>query len=577
MNPRSKGRSQGLVVDENWIDLERLKTWMQCCDSEHGQTCKGFLGKAESQPLDSLLLIDVHRECLVEAPFTTRYFALSYVWGKDTGQKVLETRLDNVAQRPSRNDQGRNASPKLIEAMGAIYAHAYCTIVAAGGNDSHHGLRGIGTDSQPRSLPQHKLHFPAHNLDCLVQRNVSASERSSFWNKRGWTFQEKLMSRRCLIFAHDSVLWRCQRSIWREDMTADPDGYSRPELNQFAHAIFKSYAWPNLHQWDRSVVTYNGRNLSFESDRLAAIQGIEWALRKSFPGGFCYGLPEFFFDAALLWQPLEPVTRRLGDFGKGEGYLPSWSWAGWHGFLDGRMSHFGRDFVRTVEQGLAGRTTSTTISPLVEWWQVDQQGGRRGIGNEYAAWRDNLSETSEGLSPGWIIHFDHKEKKPHFTHPAANPATFWWPVPINAGTIDPQASKLPPHLIFKSARAFFVVDERLPNLYNCKCMAVSLRDSEGCWAGMLRLNMPQTATIPVGQTVELVAISKGYASNDADETIYLEEWSHTKRPRNGPLYEFVNVLWVRREEDWVLREALGRLEKGVWERQSSELMSFKLR
>jgi len=33
---------------------------------------------------------------LVSAPGTARYFALSYVWGKDAGEDVLETTKENI-------------------------------------------------------------------------------------------------------------------------------------------------------------------------------------------------------------------------------------------------------------------------------------------------------------------------------------------------------------------------------------------------------------------------------------------------------------------------------------------------
>lgn len=372
-------------------------------------------------------------------------------------------------------------------------------------------------------------------------------------------------------------MWRCQRFIWREDMTGDPEGASRPELDDASHEIFAPYPWPNLHQWMNSVLLYNRRNLTFESDRLSAIAGVESALRRSFPGGFCYGLPEFFFDAALLWLPNDPLKRRTGGPESSmKNYLPSWSWVGWHGFLDPKTCRFGLDYLRTDAQGEPGRRTSCTVLPLVEWHQMDLYGNRRKIRNEYAQWLRIAETSSEEVPEGWTKHESITGRRPWFTHPAADPATFWWPVPVRIGSIHPHALPFPPYLIFKSTRAFLTMDGLLPSLDLCRCMAVSLRDADGHWAGMLRLNLSKSAIAPVGQRCELVAISSGYADNSVDESGYLEEWTHAERSRSSALYRFYNVLWVRREDGWILRQALGRVEKSVWERQELEELELKM-
>jgi hypothetical protein len=54
-------------------------------------------------------------------------------------------------------------------------------------------------------------------------------------------------------------------------------------------------------------------------------------------------------------------------------------------------------------------------------------------------------------------------------------------------------------------------------------MVVSLRDADRHWAGMLRLNLSKSGIVPVGQSLELVAISSGYAENSADKSDYLEK------------------------------------------------------
>jgi hypothetical protein len=48
---------------------------------------------------------------------------------------------------------------------------------------------------------------------------------------------------------------------------------------------------------------YNMRQLTYPDDELAAFSGVLSTLSRTFTGGFVWGLPQMFFDVALLWQP----------------------------------------------------------------------------------------------------------------------------------------------------------------------------------------------------------------------------------------------------------------------------------
>ncbi|KAF2187979.1 hypothetical protein K469DRAFT_568100, partial [Zopfia rhizophila CBS 207.26] len=39
------------------------------------------------------------------------------------------------------------------------------------------------------------------------------------WNKRGWSYQERLLSRRCLIFTTYQVYFQCPVKSFSEDTT----------------------------------------------------------------------------------------------------------------------------------------------------------------------------------------------------------------------------------------------------------------------------------------------------------------------------------------------------------------------
>ncbi|KAF2734039.1 hypothetical protein EJ04DRAFT_603974 [Polyplosphaeria fusca] len=579
--PSSQTSSSGIIIDEHWIDTTRLKSWIHFCDSNHGGTCTGFQDRGGIGDAISLLLIDMVAECLVEAPVTERYFALSYVWGKpDPNAFVLETTVENLANRLCivQNDKVHKA--RQIDAMGSIYSNAYCTIIAACGEDSHSGLPGVGNGSKPRSFLQSVLDFSIIGTQCLVLPKAWSTERSSVWNTRGWTFQEKIMSRRSLVFGPGPVTWRCQRCTWREDTTGDVEGTPRPLLGESLLDTFKQDPWPNLHAWMHLVLVYNRRTLSFESDRLRAISGIEAVLRSSFPGGFCYGLPEFFFDAALLWQPNKPMKRREMALDQNmTDYLPSWSWAGWHGSIDPKTVLFGMDYLHSSPT-LTIHTTFT-VSQLVTWTQIDLHGNRHTLQPQHTHFRQIASSPDHPLPPGWTLHQDPTTSQTHYyTHPAAHPHKFRYPIPIASGQTSPPNLPFPPYLTFTSTRATLTISSPLPSLDLCACLSVSLHvpTSPPLWAGMLRLNTPKSSIVPEGQACELVALSLGRVENASDESGFLEEWGHVEQQKSGAFYEFYNVVWVGREEGgWIVRRAVGRVERGVWERVRGEQEEFRMR
>jgi hypothetical protein len=58
------------------------------------------------------------------------------------------------------------------------------------------------------------------------------------------------------------------------------------------------------------VNMFNQHQLTYEEDCLSAFSGLASAMSLSFVGGFLCGLPELFFDIALLWQPAGELRRR---------------------------------------------------------------------------------------------------------------------------------------------------------------------------------------------------------------------------------------------------------------------------
>ena len=78
----------------------------------------------------------------------------------------------------------------------------------------------------------------------------------------------------------------------------------------------------------QAVAAYTQRQLSSDSDAVAAFEGMAELVRQGAPINFWYNLPDSAFEQALLWYPQRPLQRRKAG---GRDMFPSWSWAAWKG------------------------------------------------------------------------------------------------------------------------------------------------------------------------------------------------------------------------------------------------------
>lgn len=47
------------------------------------------------------------------------------------------------------------------------------------------------------------------------------------WNTRGWTFQEKILAKRILIFTNFQVYFRCSEAVWTEEIVMETERLSK--------------------------------------------------------------------------------------------------------------------------------------------------------------------------------------------------------------------------------------------------------------------------------------------------------------------------------------------------------------
>jgi hypothetical protein len=124
-----------------------------------------------------------------------------------------------------------------ISSMASIYTRSYFTIVAASGPNDDFGLVGVGS---PRKLSRIMLQFNDSRQYAFDTREWL--EGTDVWHSRAWTFQERVVSRRCLVFYKGTVKWECTQDTWLELLGNSDRSFLKKET-------LESKVWPDFDQY----------------------------------------------------------------------------------------------------------------------------------------------------------------------------------------------------------------------------------------------------------------------------------------------------------------------------------------
>ncbi len=207
------------------------------------------------------------------------------------------------------------------ESMHLIFGNADFTICAAVG-DSKTGLRAIKADN-PKTIDTPLRAKIKPDLDVITTRSPESIIEVSKWMARGWTFQEHLLSPRCLIFAGGRLFFQCRTSNCDDAGIQWFSDWSQSPLRTLAD-LKKRPMW----FYTTCVELYTGRNLTRPEDILRAFNGVSRLIEDHMHAPFFFGLPSCHFDFALLWRPKSGKERRPANFDE-DAEFPSWSWSAW--------------------------------------------------------------------------------------------------------------------------------------------------------------------------------------------------------------------------------------------------------
>ena len=216
------------------------------------------------------------------------------------------------------------------ENMDLIYGNAAFTICAADGSNSNAGL--LALSAKEKDQPRHAWITPEVKVKVLKSSEtvINASE----WNKRAWTFQERILSQRCVIFTARRLYFHCRQTSWsQDDNPGEAENGMASSWRVLFHRSYEDLERRPIRFYMTSVERYTGRNLSFAQDILSAFNGVSRLMEWYLCAELYFGLPTSHFDLALLWKPLAGKSRRrlasTRGYGSDDLEFPSWSWCGW--------------------------------------------------------------------------------------------------------------------------------------------------------------------------------------------------------------------------------------------------------
>lgn len=338
----------------SWKPLTMVAILAHACINQHPK-CRqqADLGL---QMKTQLFVISVDDFILIPAPQGCSYVALSYVWGPQTEdwqiRPIKSSTEKSVAMPESLPntiihamnlakqfgfkyiwvDQlcvPEDARDRQIAEMDLVYRNATLSLIAAVDN-AESGIPGVGARNRRRDVPP-VLEVGGVNIGIRTARLVSHALSEEAWDTRGWTYQEKVLSSRQIVFTEHEVFYKCLEGEKGEESChkSNTIEFTRDSLFTWGELLSVAHGRVAWQIYGDCVGVYSKREFTFKSDILNAFEGIVGYFRQKYEWTFCWGLPDDNFALSLLWQSSNPVRRKIENIS-----FPSWCWAGWIGTVD---------------------------------------------------------------------------------------------------------------------------------------------------------------------------------------------------------------------------------------------------
>lgn len=530
------------------LDAKVLKSWIRTCEEEHGDECQSSLVHHDlmRSPKNVLRAVDVENMCVTVIPHDHRFIALSYLWGRNFEQ--LFTTSENLARLSVKGALNKETLPqtikdtiRLTKMLGErylwtdslalihdtgfqyhddwIYARAHLTVVAGSGKDANAGLPGVRKGS--RTWHQ-VIEEVAPGTKLMVSHLAEDYIATSQWDSRAWTFQERMLSRRCLLFVNGRVYFQCRRATFCEDMEMPfPNGWSLDSIDMPTR-IFREKPFV---QFTSAVELYTRRDLTNPVDILDAFGGVEQVLEKRLNITIYYGMFEQMMDSSLIWESSKQLKRRPG--------FPSWSWSGWLGEIQWKFTESAKSWIQwhhsedgQEEQHHFPAQLVSRIEPPIPWERHKRRIARK-LGS------------SSSVTP--LLHFD--------TIVAS--FSLIYPLPVHKTIISPLRKRLTGPSALSTVR---------PAAPDPGLLRTGIANKMGEWCGTIDLDERWSIRTGVPLTFLVMSRMSGFAEEEISmwkDYPFFPDYAEEEIKRVD--YGVYNVMLVSETKIGYHREGLGRI------------------
>ncbi|KAI1266116.1 heterokaryon incompatibility protein-domain-containing protein [Xylariaceae sp. FL1019] len=256
-------------------------------------------------------LINIHNlpQPFRDAVSVTRSIGIKYLW------------IDSLCIVQDDKDDWEREAPT----MGDIYGNAFITIAASRCTSSTSGFLGACKEDKVVSIPSNG----SETLYISRRHSFARDMDNAPLATRAWVVQERILSRRTIHFTSTQVYWECWASQVGENLDMLYPGVVKHEAYPQVFApggrCQDGTGLPTLptpRQWWHLVTAYTSCGLTYQKDKLVAIEGLIRRISQHTGHRAIAGIFEDVLHAGLLWsacdEPLEKIT---------EIQAPSWSWA----------------------------------------------------------------------------------------------------------------------------------------------------------------------------------------------------------------------------------------------------------
>ena len=266
------------------------------CDDNQLQLTKGSL-----QQLRSRVPLQKCKASIKDAVQVARHLDIQYIWVDSLC--IVQDDITDKANEISR--------------MHDVYSNSLCNIAAYDAEKADEGCFFHRDASLIRSVIIETLDKGQIRRQHCISLAWTDSARDpmskTVLGRRGWVFQEFLLSPRILFVGKHQLSWGCEEL---EASEAFPDGRPDIEVPSSANALslkrllhmssekqpIRTNRSAQAPIWNIVVESYTVRDLTFIEDRLAALDGAAAYIKHIHGGRYMQGLWEETLLPNLLWR-----------------------------------------------------------------------------------------------------------------------------------------------------------------------------------------------------------------------------------------------------------------------------------